>query len=62
MMKTLHFVSAWEYKGEPSDAVLHKEELNLTNIELKQSYTIRKIMKLTLKIWRQKGKRKGKIG
>ncbi len=28
-------VSAWEYKGEPSDAVLHKEELNYENIELK---------------------------
>ncbi len=30
------FVSAWEYKGEPSDAVLHKEELKYENIELKQ--------------------------
>ena len=29
------FVSAWEYKGEPSDAKLHKEELNYENIELK---------------------------
>ncbi|MEZ5003882.1 MAG: fumarate reductase/succinate dehydrogenase flavoprotein subunit [Chitinophagales bacterium] len=29
------FVSAWEYKGEPSDAVLHKEELVFENIELK---------------------------
>lgn len=29
------FVSAWEYKGEPSDAVLHKEELTYENIELK---------------------------
>jgi succinate dehydrogenase / fumarate reductase flavoprotein subunit len=29
------FVSAWEYKGEPSDAVLHKEALNYENIELK---------------------------
>ena len=30
------FVSAWEYKGEPSDAVLHKEALNFNDIELKQ--------------------------
>ncbi|KYG81891.1 succinate dehydrogenase subunit A [Roseivirga ehrenbergii] len=32
-----HFthVSAWEYKGEPADAVLHKEPLNYENIELK---------------------------
>lgn len=30
------FVSAWEYKGSPSDAVLHKETLNYENIELKQ--------------------------
>ena len=30
------FVSAWEYKGEPSEAVLHKEELEYNNIELKQ--------------------------
>ncbi len=29
------FVSAWEYKGEPSDAVLHKESLVYENIELK---------------------------
>ena len=29
------FVSAWEYKGEPSDAKLHKEALNYENIELK---------------------------
>ena len=29
------FVSAWEYKGSPSDAVLHKEQLNYENIELK---------------------------
>ncbi len=29
------FVSAWEYKGEPKDAVLHKEELNYENIEVK---------------------------
>ncbi|WP_378186138.1 fumarate reductase/succinate dehydrogenase flavoprotein subunit [Aquimarina sp. W85] len=29
------FVSAWEYKGAPKDAVLHKEELVYENIELK---------------------------
>lgn len=29
------FVSAWEYKGEPSEAVLHKEPLIYENIELK---------------------------
>ncbi|MGF1559071.1 MAG: fumarate reductase/succinate dehydrogenase flavoprotein subunit [Flavobacteriaceae bacterium] len=29
------FVSAWEYKGEPKDAILHKEELVYENIELK---------------------------
>ncbi|GAA4233510.1 fumarate reductase/succinate dehydrogenase flavoprotein subunit [Postechiella marina] len=30
------FVSAWEYKGEPADAELHKEELEFKDIELKQ--------------------------
>jgi len=29
-------VAAWEYKGEPADAVLHKEELEFKDIELKQ--------------------------
>ena len=29
------YVSAWEYKGEPKDAQLHKEELVFDNIELK---------------------------
>lgn len=29
------YVSAWEYKGEPSEAVLHKEELEFNDIELK---------------------------
>lgn len=29
------FVSAWEYKGEPKNAVLHKEDLKYENIELK---------------------------
>lgn len=30
------FVSAWEYKGEPSEAILHKEQLEFKEIELKQ--------------------------
>ncbi|NQX84916.1 MAG: fumarate reductase/succinate dehydrogenase flavoprotein subunit [Flavobacteriaceae bacterium] len=30
------FVSAWEYKGDPKDAVLHKEHLEFNDIELKQ--------------------------
>lgn len=29
------YVAAWEYKGEPSDAVVHKEPLVYENIELK---------------------------
>src|SRR6056300_510291 len=29
------FVSAWEYKGEPADAKLHKEPLNYEEIEVK---------------------------
>lgn len=29
------YVAAWEYKGEPSDAVLHKEDLHYENIEVK---------------------------
>lgn len=29
------YVAAWEYKGEPKDAVLHKEDLVYKNIELK---------------------------
>ncbi len=29
------YVSAWEYKGEPADAVLHKEALEFNDIELK---------------------------
>ena len=29
------YVAAWEYKGEPSDAVLHKEQLEFKDIELK---------------------------
>ncbi len=34
--KEFQFVSAWEYKGEPKDAVLHKEELTYENIEVKE--------------------------
>jgi succinate dehydrogenase / fumarate reductase flavoprotein subunit len=34
--KDYAYVSAWEYKGEPADAVLHKEELEFKDIELKQ--------------------------
>ena len=34
--KDFAFVAAWEYKGEPADAVLHKEELEFKDIELKQ--------------------------
>ncbi|MFD1161554.1 MULTISPECIES: fumarate reductase/succinate dehydrogenase flavoprotein subunit [Hwangdonia] len=30
------FVAAWEYKGDPANAVLHKEELEFKDIELKQ--------------------------
>ena len=30
------YVSAWEYQGEPADAILHKEELEFKDIELKQ--------------------------
>jgi succinate dehydrogenase / fumarate reductase flavoprotein subunit len=33
--KDFTFVSAWEYKGEPSKAKLHKEELNYEEIEVK---------------------------
>lgn len=29
------YVAAWEYKGEPSEAVLHKEPLQYENIEVK---------------------------
>lgn len=30
------YVSAWEYKGQPSEAVLHKETLTYENIEVKE--------------------------
>ena len=33
--KNFTFVSAWEYKGEPSNAKLHKEELKYEEIEVK---------------------------
>ena len=33
--KDYAYVAAWEYKGEPSEAVLHKEELEFKDIELK---------------------------
>tara|TARA_B110000046_G_scaffold48630_1_gene53913 strand:- start:21004 stop:23013 length:2010 start_codon:yes stop_codon:yes gene_type:complete len=29
------FVSAWEYTGKPSDAILHKDKLEFENVELK---------------------------
>jgi len=34
--KEFQYVSAWEYKGAPKDAVLHKEELVYENIEVKE--------------------------
>lgn len=33
--KNFRFVSAWEYKGAPKDAKLHKEDLVFENVELK---------------------------
>ena len=30
------YVSAWEHKGDPSKAELHKERLEFNDIELKQ--------------------------
>ena len=33
--KNFTYVSAWEYKGQPKDAVLHKEKLEYENIEVK---------------------------
>ena len=29
------YVSAWEYTGKPSEAILHKEDLKFENVELK---------------------------
>ncbi|TXE18310.1 fumarate reductase/succinate dehydrogenase flavoprotein subunit [Psychroserpens burtonensis] len=34
--KEFQYVSAWEYKGEPKDAILHKEELTYENIKVKE--------------------------
>ncbi|MBT8307414.1 MAG: fumarate reductase/succinate dehydrogenase flavoprotein subunit [Maribacter sp.] len=34
--KEFQYVAAWEYKGEPSDAVLHKEDLKYEDIEVKE--------------------------
>ncbi len=34
--KEFQYVSAWEYKGEPKDAVLHKEMLEYENIKVKE--------------------------
>ena len=34
--KDYAYVAAWEYKGDPRDAVMHKEELEFNDIELKQ--------------------------
>jgi len=34
--KEFQYVSAWEYMGEPKDAVLHKEELAYENIKVKE--------------------------
>ncbi len=34
--KNFSFVSAWEYTGKPSEAILHKEPLAFKDIELKQ--------------------------
>ncbi len=34
--KDFNYVAAWEYKGEPSSAELHKEELIFENIEVKE--------------------------
>ena len=34
--KNYTYVSAWQFVGEPSDAILHKEELQFNDIELKQ--------------------------
>ncbi len=30
------YVAAWEYTGNPREAILHKEELEFKDIELKQ--------------------------
>ncbi|MEO1031784.1 MAG: fumarate reductase/succinate dehydrogenase flavoprotein subunit [Bacteroidota bacterium] len=35
-VKDYQYVSAWEYKGQPSEAVHHKESLEYKNIEVKE--------------------------
>ncbi|WP_439153010.1 fumarate reductase/succinate dehydrogenase flavoprotein subunit [Winogradskyella sp.] len=34
--KEFQYVSAWEYKGQPSEAIHHKESLDYENIEVKE--------------------------
>ena len=34
--KDYAYVTAWEYKGEPENSKMHKEELEFNDIELKQ--------------------------
>ena len=34
--KDFSYVAAWEYKDNPSNAIIHKEELTFNDIELKQ--------------------------
>ena len=34
--KEFQYVAAWEYVGEPKDSILHKEDLNFNNIEVKE--------------------------
>jgi len=34
--KEFQYVASWEYKGEPKDAVLHKEDLKYEDIEVKE--------------------------
>ena len=34
--KNFTHVSAWEFTGEPSEAILHNEKLEFNDIELKQ--------------------------
>ncbi|MBT8312298.1 MAG: fumarate reductase/succinate dehydrogenase flavoprotein subunit, partial [Flavobacteriaceae bacterium] len=33
--KNYRYVAAWEYKGDPKNSVMHKEELVFENVELK---------------------------
>ena len=34
--KDYAYVAAWEYNGEPSESILHREHLEFKDIELKQ--------------------------